>query len=62
MARVSGPIMEKDGLFSYQMYDCLEKGNIKKIPIIIGFNSEEWIEDDSKLIISFYFTLKKYKV
>lgn len=37
--------MEKDGYFKYQMYDCLEKGNIKKVPIIIGFNSEEWLYD-----------------
>lgn len=39
------PIMEKQGPFSYQMYDALTKGNIKKIPIIIGFNSEEWLYD-----------------
>lgn len=40
--------MEKDGLFGHQMYDCLANGNIKKIPVLIGFNSEEWLIRDRK--------------
>lgn len=34
-------MIEKDGPFSCQMYECIEKGNFKKVPLIIGFNSEE---------------------
>ncbi|CAG9822954.1 unnamed protein product [Phaedon cochleariae] len=38
-----GTVIEKDGPFSYAGLQSFMDGNIKKIPTLIGFNSEEYI-------------------
>lgn len=45
--------MEKEGPFSFQMYEAIEKQNIKKIPLLVGFTSEE-------LLLNRKYTQKKH--
>ncbi|XP_057655933.1 juvenile hormone esterase-like [Diorhabda carinulata] len=35
-------VLEQDGPFSYQAFPSFLNQNYKKIPVMIGFNSEEW--------------------
>lgn len=37
------PIIENEGHFSFPMLEALAKDNYKKIPIMMGFSSEEMI-------------------
>ncbi|XP_074034124.1 juvenile hormone esterase isoform X1 [Leptinotarsa decemlineata] len=39
----SGTVIEKQGPFSYPPLQSFMDGNFKKIPILMGFNSEEWL-------------------
>ncbi|XP_056641960.1 juvenile hormone esterase-like [Diorhabda sublineata] len=42
MTNITGGIaIEKDGPFSYRAYPSFLNGNYKKVPVLIGFNSEE---------------------
>ncbi|CAG9828999.1 unnamed protein product [Diabrotica balteata] len=38
-----GAALEKSGPFSYPAYQAFIDKNYKKVPVIIGFNSEEWL-------------------
>nr|XP_023024106.1 uncharacterized protein LOC111512244 [Leptinotarsa decemlineata] len=39
----SGTVIEKEGPFSYAPLQSYMDGNFKKVPILMGFNSEEWM-------------------
>ncbi|XP_074034176.1 juvenile hormone esterase [Leptinotarsa decemlineata] len=41
--KASGSIIEKEGDFSYAPFQTLLEGNFGKVPILLGFNSEEFI-------------------
>ncbi|XP_050500740.1 juvenile hormone esterase-like [Diabrotica virgifera virgifera] len=38
-----GAVLESSGPFSYPAYQAFIDQNYKKVPVIIGFNSEEWL-------------------
>ncbi|XP_057653190.1 juvenile hormone esterase-like [Diorhabda carinulata] len=40
---VGGAALERDGPFSYLPLQSFIDGNYKKVPVLLGFNSEEWL-------------------
>lgn len=55
------PLIETDGNYSYQMLEALSKGNFKKIPMMLGFTSEEMIyygKHTSSIMKTFFIQMK----
>lgn len=55
MGNLERPILEKDGPFSYQGLANYRTGNFKKVPIIIGYNSEELISVGKNYLIYYQY-------